>query len=105
VLDAIFSAQPVAHWIELLAGSIPIAPVNGLGEALDNPWLDAIGMRDTVDHPDRTGLAVLANPLKLDGRRLPNRPGPLLGADSDEVLAQCGYDDDAIAGLRAGGVV
>jgi crotonobetainyl-CoA:carnitine CoA-transferase CaiB-like acyl-CoA transferase len=104
-LDAIFSDRPIAHWIDLLAGSIPIAPVNGLGEALDNPWLDAIGMRDTVDHPDRAGLAVLANPLKLDGQRLPNRAGPLLGADSDAILGQCGYDDAAIAALRAAGVV
>ena len=105
VLDGIFSQAPVAHWIELLAGAMPVAPVNGLGEALDNPWLETIGMRDTIPHPDRADLAVLANPLKLDGQRLPNRAAPLLGADSDDILGEVGYDAQAIAGLRAIGVV
>ncbi|QGN56348.1 CoA transferase [Novosphingobium sp. Gsoil 351] len=105
VLDGIFSQAPVAHWLELLSGAIPIAPVNGLGQALDNPWLETIGMRETISHPDRADLAVLANPLKLDGERLPNRAAPLLGADSDAILGDAGYDADAIAGLRAAGVV
>ena len=30
---------------------------------------------------------------------------PALGEHSDEVLTNLGYDDEAIAGLRAGGVV
>jgi len=105
VLDSVFSREPVAHWIELLAGAIPIAPVNGLGEALDSPWLEIIGMRETIPHPDRADLAVLANPLKLDGQRLPSRAAPLLGADSDAILGEFGYDPDEIAELRAGGVV
>ena len=105
VLDGIFSQAPVAHWMDLLAGTIPIAPVNGLGEALDNPWLETITMRETIAHPDREHLAVLANPLKLDGRRLPNRAAPLLGADSEAILGEVGYDAAEIARLRAAGVI
>ena len=104
-LDAVFSARPVAYWLELLSGAIPVAPVNALGQALDNPWLDTIGLRDTVSHPDRADLAILANPLKLDGQRLPNRAAPLLGADSDAVLGEVGYDAGDIAALRASGVI
>ena len=105
VLDTIFSAQPVAHWQALLEGHVPVSPVYGLDQALDNPWLEEIGMRDTVSHPDRAELHVLASPIKLDGERLPNRAGPLLGADSDMLLAELGYDADEVARLRAAGVI
>ncbi len=105
LLDDEFSKQSMAYWQELLAGFVPVAPVYELGDALDNPWLQTIGMRDAVDHPDRENVQILASPIKLDGQRLPNRAAPLLGADSDDILGELGYDQDAIAKLRAGGIV
>ena len=62
-------------------------------------------MRDTVDHPDRAGMQILASPIKVDGERLPNRAAPLLGEDSDAILAELGYDADEVGALRAGGIV
>lgn len=105
LLDAEFSTKPMAHWQDLLAGYVPVAPVYELSDALDNPWLHTIGMRGSVDHPDRENVQILASPIKLDGKRLPNRAAPLLGADSDDLLAELGYDQEAVAKLRAGGIV
>ena len=105
LLDAHFSTQPMAHWQRLLEGHVPVAPVYELGEALDNPWLDTIGMRGTVDHPDRRGVKVLANPLKFDGARPPNRAAPRLGADNDAILGELGYSTGEVAEMRAEGVV
>tara|TARA_R110001599_G_scaffold89493_3_gene236798 strand:+ start:17880 stop:19073 length:1194 start_codon:yes stop_codon:yes gene_type:complete len=105
LLDGVFSTRPIAHWMELLQGEMPVSPVYELDQALDNPWLETIGMRDTVSHPDRPELDVLSSPIKLNGERLPNRAGPLLGADNDSILDEIGYDADAIAELRAGGVI
>lgn len=105
LLDAEFSQKPMAHWQELLAGHVPVAPVYELGDALDNPWLEEIGMRDEVAHPDNPQLKVLASPLKFDGQRPPNRAAPLLGADSDALLEELGYGAEQIAELRRSGTI
>lgn len=105
LLDAVFVEQPMAYWLKMLGGSVPIAPVYGLGQALDNPWLDTIGMKDTISHPDRAEIQVLASPIKLDGHRLPNRAAPMLGADSAAILDELGYGPAEIAALRASGTV
>lgn len=105
ILDEVFGGQPTAHWIELLGGHMPVAPVLSLDQALDNPYLRTTGMIDSVAHPDRVDMRVLANPIRLDGERLPNRAGPLLGVDTDAVLAEAGYDAAEIDSFRAKGVV
>ena len=105
VLDTIFVQQPVAHWQALLEGVVPVAPVYNLDQALDNPWLQTTGMRQMVSHPDMADMHVLANPIRLDGERLPSKAGPLLGADNDAILSELGYDGDEIAGFKEHGIV
>jgi hypothetical protein len=40
----VFVAQPVSHWVELLSGHMPVAPVNGVAAALDSGFVAANGM-------------------------------------------------------------
>jgi len=105
ILDAHFSQKPTAHWLDLLAGHVPVAPVHSLDQALDNPFLERTGMIDSITHPDRAALRVLANPIRLDGQRLANRCAPLLGQHSDAVLTEADFDADAITDLRHKGIV
>ncbi|KWV90780.1 CaiB/BaiF CoA-transferase family protein [Erythrobacter sp. YT30] len=105
LLDAEFSQKPMAHWQDLLAGYVPVAPVYEMGAALDNPWLRTIGMRDTVEHPTRGPIDILASPIKLDGKRVPNRIAPELGEDSDAILDELGYSPEDITKLRASGII
>lgn len=104
-VDAIFGEQPIAHWLALLQGHVPAAPVHDIAQAMDNPWLDTIATIHTVRHPDREQFRVLANPIRVDGQRVPSQAGPLLGADSGAVLAELGYDASQIADLRQQGVI
>jgi crotonobetainyl-CoA:carnitine CoA-transferase CaiB-like acyl-CoA transferase len=105
ILDAIFCVHPMAHWQALLEGHVPVAPVYALDQALDNPWLDTIGMKQRVAHPDKPDMQVLASPIRINGDRMPSRAAPFLGADSDAILGELGYDTDEIADLRARKVI
>ncbi len=80
-LDGMFSARTTAQWMELLGGFVPFAPVNGLREALDNPFVAEVGMRDVVEHPDAPAgrLNMLASPIRVNGRRAAGRRAPKLG--------------------------
>ena len=103
VLDLEFQREPTRHWLDRLQGLLPAAPVHDLAQALDNPYARSIGMVRELPLPSRANFRVLANPIKLDGERLPARPAPGLGEHTDELLREAGYDAAAIAALRAEG--
>lgn len=105
ILDEVFSKKPTDAWVEKFKGIIPISPVYDMAQALDNPFVEEIDMITEVDHPDRPGLRVLNNPIKLDGKRVPIRCAPKLGADTDALLKDIGYDDEDIAALRDAGAI
>jgi crotonobetainyl-CoA:carnitine CoA-transferase CaiB-like acyl-CoA transferase len=105
VLDEEFRKATTSDWLKRLNGLLPAAPVYDMAQALDNPYLRTIGMVQTVPHPLRPDFRALANPIKLDGRRLPSRSAAALGANTDEMLRDAGYDAAGIAALRASGAV
>jgi crotonobetainyl-CoA:carnitine CoA-transferase CaiB-like acyl-CoA transferase len=102
ILDGIFLQHPTAHWLATLGSVVPVAPVNDLAQALDNPLV--VDMIGSVDHPQGP-LRVLSNPIKIDGDRLPNRAAPKLGCDTDALLGEIGYSDADIMQLRSEGTV
>ncbi len=104
-LDPVMRARTSAAWVAALAGQVPVAPVLGLGQALDNPYFRARGGVLDLPHPARPDLKVVANAIRLDGQRLPGRAGPGYGADSEAVLTEAGYTPAEIAQLRALGAV
>jgi crotonobetainyl-CoA:carnitine CoA-transferase CaiB-like acyl-CoA transferase len=65
---------------------LPIAPVNDLQQALDNPFLKRAGMVSDVPHPLRPDMKVLASPLKFDGERPAQVAGHRLGQDNEDLL-------------------
>ena len=103
LLDEVLSEFPTGIWLDRFAGEVPAAPVNELGPALEEAR--AAGRVLAVDHPARSGLEMMANPVRLAGEAHPARPAPALGADSESVLAEIGYDSARIARLRGEGVI
>ncbi len=86
-LDALFVTRDTADWQTFFAGQVPFAPVLDLKDALANPFVAEVGMRDVVDHPDRPdGLDMLACPIRINGERAPGVRAPKLGEHTAEVL-------------------
>jgi crotonobetainyl-CoA:carnitine CoA-transferase CaiB-like acyl-CoA transferase len=85
-LDSYFLKKTTAAWVEAFGSIVPAAPVYDLEQALTNPWVDEVAMINTIEHRDRGQIRVFANPIKLDGRRLPQHAAPALGANTDQVL-------------------
>ena len=87
-LDPTFRRETTAHWLKRLTGLLPVAPVNTLDAALDSAFTRATGMVNTIRHPVRGDLAVLANPIRIDGARLAQAACSPLGADNDFLLGK-----------------
>ncbi|MCS6985940.1 MAG: CoA transferase [Sphingomonadaceae bacterium] len=105
ILDEIFLRRTTAEWLERLRGRCPVAPVHDLAQALENAFIHRRGMIQQVPHPQRPGMRALASPILVGGQRLPARPAPALGADTEAILAEAGFSAEEIAGFRRSGVV
>ncbi len=91
LVDQVLSTRTTAQWMEVFAGKIPVAPILDVAAALDNPYVERVGMVQTIDHPQGP-QRVLRNPVKLDGQRLEGAACPPLNADARALLAELGYD-------------
>lgn len=100
-LQRLFSSQPLAHWVALFEGSQAcVSPVLRLDETLAHPHFRARGMA-VQGTPTQLGPAVRMSGFQTP----PPRRAPARGEHSDALLAQAGFDADAVAALRAAGVL
>jgi len=84
VLDAEFAKAPAEHWLETFRGLLPVAPVLSVRDALENPFIEEVGMISDVPHEVRPDMRLLSNPIKFNGERLSQRPGSAFGAGRAE---------------------
>jgi crotonobetainyl-CoA:carnitine CoA-transferase CaiB-like acyl-CoA transferase len=103
-LKAIFGTRTCAEWLAFgNEVNTPIAPVNTPETVADDAQfrhrMPFLGI-------DEVGAEQLPLPVYIEGR-LPPVPtmAPTVGEQTDEVLAELGFDADRIAALRAAGVV
>ncbi|RSN36276.1 CoA transferase [Amycolatopsis sp. WAC 01416] len=91
---------------ELRAADVPVGEVRGVREALADPHARARGVVGAFSHPTEGTFPALRTPLRETGARPPDTASPpMLGADTDAVLADAGLGTDEIAALRGAGVI
>lgn len=105
LIDEALSTRTTAEWIERLAGTVPIAPVNDLRQALESDFVAERRMVREFHYGDGRTARLLANPIRIGDVGLPARAAPAMGAHTDEVLRDIGCSDDDIADLRARSVI
>ena len=96
-----FSLAPI-----LGAAGIPAGATFDTMELLHDPDLEARGIFQTVQHPDRGAHKMPAWPVKMSDSNVPLAAAPLLGEHTEEVLGTwLDADADAIARLRTDGAI
>ncbi|MBT6139863.1 MAG: CoA transferase [Rhodospirillaceae bacterium] len=107
LLDEALSARPTSEWLEIFAGAVPAAPINDIGQAMENPFALERGGIQEYPNPAEPGetFRMAAPPIRTEGVAAPARPAPGLGADTEDILSNLGYDQTRIAGLRDKGVI
>ena len=107
LMDAVLVKRSKAEWLAAFdAAGVPAGPVHSLGEALTHPQTLARGMVVDLEHPEAGAMRALGSPLHFSATptRI-DRPAPLLGEHTREVLQESGYSDAEIDALVADGVV
>jgi crotonobetainyl-CoA:carnitine CoA-transferase CaiB-like acyl-CoA transferase len=105
-MKALFRSKTLAEWRDVLGrqdGQWDV--VQDVGELHKDAQVQANNLVQTVDYGDGTTIPLVAVPMLFDGAPMPARRSPDLGANSDEVLAGLGYDEEAIIDLKVKGVV
>ena len=107
LLDAIFVTRPLPEWGAIFDRTgMWWAPVQTTEEVIADPQAHAAGA--FVDVPDGEGGTVrgVASPVDFSRTRwAPGGPSPECGQHTEEILLALGYDWEAIAGLKARGVI
>ena len=101
------ASEPTATWLARLTGAeVPAGRINDLAEALATPQVAARELVVDVEHPVLGTLRQVGPPFELHATPAVVRtPPPLLGEQTDEILAELGYSSADIARLRDEGVV
>ena len=97
--------RPVRDWIERLeAEGVPCGPIQSIADMVSHPQTRAREMVVELEHPRAGRTRALGLPVKLSASPGGvDRPAPLLGEHTREVLAQFGVAREEIDALLAAG--
>ena len=100
--------QHTAYWVESMdKAGVPCGPINTIDKVFADPQVQHLGIVKPIDHPKYGPQKVVGQPIHMSRypqpEKLKHTPEP--GEHTDEVLKGLGYDQAAIAALRAKGAV
>ncbi len=108
-LKALIITKPTAHWQERLrAEGVPMAPVLTVPQAIEQEQVSHRDVLMRIPAPDGVegeltvpGMGFMAS----EGTPAMQKPPPLLGQHTEEVLAEFGYGEEDIDALRDCGAI
>ncbi len=105
-LDAIFAERTADQWRELLARQRGVwAVVQTPAETRTDSQVVANGYVGAVRVDERTEVSVARPPVQINEFQAEPKAAPELGADTDQVLLELGYDWDELVELKVAGAI
>jgi len=98
VINECTRQQTAAQWIEAMnSAGIPCGEINTIDKVFANPQVQHLGLRGDTH--------VVGQPLIMSAAESAiSRPPPLQGQHTSEVLAEFGYDAEAVSGFADKGI-
>ena len=107
VIEEALHEKTSAEWIGVFeAAGISAGPIYRMDEVFADPHVQSLGIAAPVHHPVLGDIRLVGQPVELS--RTPpgiTAPTPEPGEHNLEILAELGYDEDAVGRLRAARVV
>ena len=102
IIAGILAGKPLAHWLAVFeAAGVPAGPINTVPMVFEDAQVKHRGMLIEVAHPVAGHVPQVASPMRFREAAISyDRPPPLLGEHTREVLAEIGWaaaephDDD-----------
>ena len=105
--EALFLTKTTDEWGRIFEqNGAPAGPMHFVEELFGHAQTAANNLVTEIEHPLLGHMRMVGPAFQMSDTPLaPRTPSPMLGADTDDVLAGAGYADDAIAALREAGVI
>jgi len=107
LLESVLTTQDSAHWLPVFeAASVPAGPIYAVDGVFEDPQVRHLKIAQPVKHPALGEIRVVGEPVSLS--RTPASiatPTPDAGEHNLELLAELGFDEAAIADLKADGAI
>ena len=103
ILEAVMRSRRKADWLAALeAAKVPCGAINILAEVFAEPHIASRNMVTHWQHPHQSDLRLVSSPIKLSATPVrTDRPPPLLGQHTDEVLRTVlNYPDAKLSELK-----
>ena len=107
IVDEKISQNSVDYWIDTLnTAGVPCGRVQDMDTLFQDPQLLSQHLLLTIEHPGHGPIPMTGFPVKMSETPCELRlPAPKLGADTDAVLRELGYEEEKIETFRAVGVI